>query len=95
MEGNTDKVSQLDKEIATLKEEQSTLTSKWEREKNQMDTIQQNKAKIENLKCEAEQAERDGNYERVAMIRYGEIQELQKGIDTAEQKLHEMSLIHI
>lgn len=90
MEGNTDKVSQLDKEIATLKEEQSTLTSKWEREKNQMDTIQQNKAKIENLKFEAEQAERDGNYERVAMIRYGEIQELQKGIDTAEQKLHEI-----
>lgn len=90
MEGDNDKVAQLDKEIASLKEEQSNLTSKWEREKSQMDTIQQNKAKIEKLKFEADQAERDGNYERVAMIRYGEIQELQKGIDAAEQKLHEV-----
>ncbi|WP_298631432.1 AAA family ATPase, partial [uncultured Porphyromonas sp.] len=46
MEGDNDKVAQLDKEIASLKEEQSNLTSKWEREKSQMDTIQQNKAKI-------------------------------------------------
>lgn len=90
MEGDDAKVAQLDKEIATLKEEQNALTSKWEREKSQMDTIQQNKAKIEQLKIEAEQAEREGNYERVAMIRYGEIQELQKGIDKAEQKLHEV-----
>lgn len=90
MEGDNDKLGQLDKEIANLKEEENNLTSKWQQEKSQMETIQQNKTKIEQLKIEAEQAEREGNYERVAMIRYGEIQELQKGIEQAEQKLHEI-----
>lgn len=90
MEGDNDKLGQLDKEIANLKEEENNLTSKWQQEKTQMETIQQNKTKIEQLKIEAEQAEREGNYERVAMIRYGEIQELQKGIEQAEQKLHEI-----
>lgn len=79
MEGDNDKLGQLDKEIANLKEEENNLTSKWQQEKTQMETIQQNKTKIEQLKIEAEQAEREGNYERVAMIRYGEIQEAPKG----------------
>lgn len=90
MEGDTAKVALLEKEIANLKEEQSDLNSKWDREKAQMDTIQQNKSEIERLKLEAEQAEREGNYERVAVIRYGKLEELQKGIEEAEQKLHEV-----
>lgn len=90
MEGDTAKVALLEKEIAELKEEQSQLNSKWDREKAQMDIIQHNKAEMERLKLEAEQAEREGNYERVAVIRYGKLEELQKGIEEAEQKLHEV-----
>ncbi|MDD7437516.1 MAG: AAA family ATPase, partial [Bacteroidales bacterium] len=90
MEGDTAKVALLEKEITELKEEQSQLNSKWDREKAQMDIIQHNKAEMERLKLEAEQAEREGNYERVAVIRYGKLEELQKGIEEAEQKLHEV-----
>ncbi|MBR8802751.1 ATP-dependent chaperone ClpB [Porphyromonas levii] len=90
MEGDTAKVALLEKEIAELKTEQSELTSKWDSEKAQMELIQQNKAEIERLKLEAEQAEREGNYERVAIIRYGKLEELQKGIEEAEHKLHEV-----
>lgn len=90
MEGDTAKVVQLEKEIADLKEEQAQLTSKWEQEKGEMESIQQKKAEIEHLKLEAEKAEREGDYERVAVIRYGKLQELQKGIEEAELKLHEV-----
>ncbi len=90
MEGDTVKYQALEKEIASLKEEQTQLVSKWEREKGEMDSIQKSKAEIEQLKIEAEQAERDGNYEKVAMIRYGKLQELQKKIDEAEASLHDI-----
>ena len=90
MEGDNAKLQSLEKEIAELKGEQKQLTDKWQREKSEMDSIQKSKAEIEQLKVEADQAERDGNYEKVATIRYGKIQELQKAIEQAENKLHDI-----
>lgn len=55
-----------------------------------MDIIQQNKVEIENLKFEADKAEREGNYGKVAEIRYGKLQELNKEIEDTQKKLHEM-----
>lgn len=89
-EGDTEKCALLEKEIAELQEKIDELTSKWEREKAEMEKIQKNKAQIEQLKLEAERAEQEGDYGRVAEIRYGKLQELQKGISEAEEKLHEV-----
>lgn len=89
-EGDTEKCALLEKEIAELQEKIDELTSKWEREKAEMEKIQKNKAQIEQLKLEADRAEQEGDYGRVAEIRYGKLQELQKGISEAEEKLHEV-----
>ena len=89
-DGNLENLKRIESEIADLREEQNQLTGKWRNEKDQVEVIQQSKADIEALKLEAERAEREGNYGRVAEIRYGKIQELQKNIEDAEAKLHEL-----
>ena len=68
-ENDTDKIAQLDKDIAELKDQESSFRAKWESEKALVNKIQQDKQQIEQLKFEAERAEREGNYERVAEIR--------------------------
>lgn len=86
-ENDTDKIAQLDKEIAELKDEEHTFRAKWESEKGLVNKIQQDKQEIENLKFEAERAEREGNYERVAEIRYSKLKALEDDIKTIQQQL--------
>lgn len=81
------KIKQLDKEIAELKEQEQSFRAKWESEKNLVNKIQQNKQEIEHLKFEADRAEREGNYERVAEIRYGKLQSLQADIENIKKQL--------
>ncbi|MFK2310895.1 AAA family ATPase [Bacteroides fragilis] len=76
--------------MAELKEQEKSYKAKWQSEKSLMDIIQQNKVEIENLKFEADKAEREGNYGKVAEIRYGKLQELHKEIEDTQKKLHEM-----
>ena len=73
-EGDTAKIKELEKDISTLKEEEKEYTAKWKAEKDLINRIQQNKVDIEQLNFEAEKAERDGDYARVAEIRYSKIQ---------------------
>ena len=79
------KLKELNAEIANLNEERSQLKAKWESEKQVVQGIQKSKELIENLKLEAEQAERAGDYGKVAEIRYGRVKE-------NEEKLHELEL---
>ncbi|MGI6219799.1 MAG: ATP-dependent chaperone ClpB [Bacteroidaceae bacterium] len=88
-EGDENKLQQLGKEIAELREQESAYRAKWQSEKELVNTIQQNKVKMEQLKFEAERAEREGDYGKVAEIRYGKLQQLQKEIDETQKKLHE------
>lgn len=88
-EGDEPKLQQLGKELAELKEQESSYKAKWQAEKALVNKIQQNKVTIEQLKFEAEKAERDGDYGRVAEIRYGKLQQLNKEIEETQQKLHE------
>ena len=81
------KLSQLGKEIAALKEQESSKRAKWQREKELADSIQNAKHEIEKLKFEAEKAEREGNYGRVAEIRYGKITKLEEEIATTKEAL--------
>ena len=81
------KIKQLDKDIAELKEQEQSFRAKWESEKNLVNRIQQDKQEMENLKFEAERAEREGNYERVAEIRYGKLKSLQDDIDNIQLQL--------
>ncbi len=75
-ENDQDKIAQLEKEIAELKDKAKDYRAKWEGEKALVNKIQQDKQEIENLKYEAERAEREGNYERVAEIRYSKLKML-------------------
>ena len=81
------KIKQLDKEIAELKEQEQSFRAKWESEKNLVNKIQQDKQEIEHLKFEADRAEREGNYERVAEIRYGKLKSLQADIENIKKQL--------
>lgn len=81
------KIKHLDKEIAELKEQEQSFRAKWESEKNLVNKIQQDKQEIEHLKFEADRAEREGNYERVAEIRYGKLQSLQADIENIKKQL--------
>ncbi|MDO4756164.1 MAG: ATP-dependent chaperone ClpB [Parabacteroides sp.] len=89
-ENDTDKLAQLNKEIANLKEEETKQKAQWQSEKEQINKIQQNKIDIENLKFEAEKAEREGDYGRVAEIRYGMIKQKETEIQEVEEKLKTM-----
>jgi len=80
-ENDDDKLKQLNTEIANLSVERDTLKAKWQEEKELVDKIQQAKATIEDLKVEAENAERNGDYGKVAEIRYGKIKEVEASIE--------------
>ncbi|MDD4759616.1 MAG: ATP-dependent chaperone ClpB [Bacteroidaceae bacterium] len=88
-EGDTSKLKQLNQQIADLKEQENSYRAKWQSEKSLVDKIQQNKQEIENLKFEAERAEREGNYEHVAEIRYGKLKALNDEIGQIQRKLSE------
>ena len=79
-EKDTEKTTRLDQEIAELREQEHAFRAKWESEKALVNKIQQDKQQIEQLKFEAERAEREGNYQRVAEIRYGELKRLDEDI---------------
>ena len=89
-ENDKDKLEQLNKDIADLKEDETRQKAKWESEKQQINKIQQNKIDIENLKFEADKAEREGDYGRVAEIRYGQIKQKEEEIQEVEEKLKTM-----
>ena len=86
-ENDTDKIAQLDKEIAELKDQETSFKAKWEGEKNLVNKIQQDKEEIEHLKFEADKAEREGNYERVAEIRYSRLKVLEDDIKNIQKQL--------
>ena len=88
-EGDSDKLQALNKEIADLQEQEKTFRSKWEGERALVNKIQQDKQEMEQLKFEAEKAEREGNYGRVAEIRYGKLQQLEQDIKKIQDELHQ------
>ena len=81
------KLQQLNKEIAELKEQETSYKAKWQSEKKLVNKIQQNKQEIEQLKFEAEKAEREGDYGKVAEIRYGKLQALENEIKDIQEDL--------
>ena len=89
-ENDTSKLEQLNKEIADLKEEETKQKAQWQSEKEQINKIQQNKIDIENLKFEADKAEREGDYGKVAEIRYGKIKQKEEEIREVQAKLKTM-----
>ena len=89
-ENDKPKLEIIGKELAELKEQEKSFKAKWQSEKTLMDKIQQNKVEIENLKFEAEKAEREGDYGKVAEIRYGKLQALDKEIEDTQKQLRDM-----
>jgi ATP-dependent Clp protease ATP-binding subunit ClpB len=87
-ENDTVKLKQLNTEIDELQAQEKQIRSKWESEKALVSKIQQDKQSIEQLKIEADNAERDGNYGRVAEIRYGKLKELEADIARIQEELH-------
>ena len=88
-ENDMSKLAQLDKDIADLKDQEKSYRAKWESEKTLVNKIQQDKELIEHLKFEAEKAEREGNYERVAEIRYSKLKELDDDIKHIQKQLQQ------
>ena len=86
-EKDEEKLAQLNKEIAELKEQETSYKAKWQSEKALVNKIQQNKLEIERLKFEADKAEREGDYGKVAEIRYGKLQALNNEIATIQTEL--------
>jgi len=84
------KLKKIKKELAELNEVRTGLSAKWQNEKNSLEGIQKAKEEIEQLKLEAERAEREGDYEKVAEIRYGKIQETEQQLETYKLKLQEI-----
>jgi ATP-dependent Clp protease ATP-binding subunit ClpB len=89
-EGDTEKVQELEKEIATLKEEESQYMAKWKAEKELINKIQQNKIDIEQLNFEADTAEREGDYGKVAELRYSKIKNKENENATIQSQLKQM-----
>ncbi len=86
-ENDQDKIKQLDKDIAELRDEERQYRAKWEAERGLVNKIQQDKQEMENLRFEADRAEREGDYGRVAEIRYGKLKQLQDDIDNIQKQL--------
>lgn len=84
------KLEYLNKEIANLKEESNELRAKWSSEKELIDKIQQSKIEIEDLRYQADRAEREGDYGKVAEIRYGKVKETEKNISECQAQLAEI-----
>ena len=93
-ENDKQKLAQLSEEIEALKAEGEVMRKKWSSEKEQINVIQQKKIEIEQLKYDAERAEREGDYGRVAEIRYGKIKVAEEAIETAKAKLAELQQGH-
>ncbi|PXV68778.1 ATP-dependent Clp protease ATP-binding subunit ClpB [Dysgonomonas alginatilytica] len=89
-ENDKDKEAQLSKEISLLKEEEKNLRAKWQSEKDVINKIQHNKIEIEDAKFQADKAEREGDYGKVAELRYGKIKDLESEIDKLQSQLHSM-----
>ena len=89
-EGDNDKLKSLEKQIAELSDEEHEYSAKWKAEKDLINRIQQNKADIEQLKFEAERAERNGDYARVAEIRYSKIKNKEYENAAMHERLHQM-----
>ena len=89
-ENDKDKEAELSKEISNLKEEEKDLKAKWQSEKDVINKIQHNKIEIEDAKFQADKAEREGNYGKVAELRYGKIKELEAEIVKLQAQLHDM-----
>ena len=86
-ENDTEKIAQLDKDISELRDQEKTLRAKWEGERELVNRIQQDKQRMEDLRYEAERAEREGNYERVAEIRYSKLKQLEDDIKSIQSQL--------
>ena len=86
-ENDTQKLDELNREIAELEEREKNFRAKWEGEKEVLAQIQQDKEQMEQLKFEAERAEREGDYGRVAEIRYGKLKQLEDDIRACQEKL--------
>ena len=86
-EGDKGKLAELNKIIDTLKADEKRQTEKWESEKALLNQIQSDKQQMEQLKYEADRAEREGNYGRVAEIRYGKLQHLEEDIKAVQARL--------
>ena len=89
-ENDKTKLEDLNKEIANLSEERNTIKAKWQSEKEIVESIQVIKKDIENFKFEAEKAEREGDYGKVAELRYGKIKESERKLDELKNKLNEL-----
>lgn len=90
-ENDTEKLKGIEEQLKTLKAQSSEMEARWDKEKGYVATIQNEKAHIEEMKHEAEVAEREGNYGKVAEIRYGKIQQAEANIKAAQDALHSMS----
>ena len=88
-ENDTEKIEKLNKEIAELRDSEKQFRAKWEGEKALVNKIQEDKQQMESLKLEAERAEREGNYERVAEIRYSKLKSLADDIEHIQQQLRQ------
>ena len=86
-ENDETKLAQLDKEIADLRDQEQAFRARWEHERELVNKIQQDKQQMEQLRFEAERAEQEGNYQRVAEIRYGQLKSLQDDIDQVQAEL--------
>ncbi|MDE5912271.1 MAG: AAA family ATPase, partial [Muribaculaceae bacterium] len=89
-EGDKEKVKTIEKELSEMREEEKEYTAKWQAEKDLINRIQQNKIDIEQLNFDAERAEREGDYAKVAEIRYGKVQQKQKENDEIQTQLRMM-----
>ena len=85
--GHSGKLAELDKDIAELREQETQFRAKWEGERQLINKIQQDKQEMENLKLEAERAEREGDYGKVAEIRYSKLKALEDDIKTVQSQL--------
>ena len=84
------KLASIEEQLSTLQEEAQEMNTRWEKEKGYIATIQNEKARIKEMKHEAEVAEREGNYGKVAEIRYGRLQQAEENIRAAQEALHAM-----
>ncbi len=89
-EGDTERIKEIEKDIASMREEEKEYTAKWKAEKDLINRIQQNKIDIEQLNFDAERAEREGDYARVAEIRYSKIQQKEKENAEIQEQLKVM-----
>ena len=89
-EGDTAKIAELDKEIAEQKQQVTEHRAQWKAQKDVIEAIQQEKASMEQMKFDAQKAEREGDYARVAELRYGKLAEAQRRVDEYNDKLRKM-----